>query len=101
MSHAAVDLLQPPKGGSERGNRSRPAALPWILVDPETFALMTDTSAATWERLVREGCPVHDLSPISTRGTGRTKRILRFDPDEVMVWLRNRRDRSATIEAAK
>lgn len=63
-----------------------------VLLDRRSMAEAAQTSPSTIERLEAEGLPVLDLTPRATQTEGRRrKRILRYDPAEVLAWLRARR----------
>ena len=73
-----------------------------LLLDADELGAALGTSGSTIERLRSEGLPFFDLTPKATRGAGkRPKRIVRFDPQEVIAWLRSRREAAEREDTAE
>lgn len=58
------------------------------LLDVRGVAAFLSVSVSTVERFVREGMPALDLGVHDPRC--RRKRLLRFDPEQVLEWVRSR-----------
>jgi len=72
----------------KRGDAVYDAPVAQGLLDLRAIAAYLSVSVSTVERFVREGMPALDLAEHDRRR--RPKRLLRFDPAEVLRWARER-----------
>jgi hypothetical protein len=80
-----------------RKTPSIPPARAWSIVPPivdaEEIQIILGCGRSHLDDLLREGLPALNVGfehRAGSKGTGRTRRMLRFEVDKVIAWLRSR-----------